>query len=1665
MNYDLAMSQIQRTRRSLLTACIFFLLSIASHGQQATESRALRVFIRAGAKTHGPGQHDHPRFLAEWTELLNDRGAAARGSLEFPTREELAQTDVLVMYAAEAATIEGDERARFESFQEAGGGLVVIHDAVCGSDSQWFKTRAGGAWEHGHSKWLEGEIGLYFSDPHPITRGIPHFDLDDEIYYDLHLDPTARVLANSFHDVFSITPQMWVVDEPQQRVFVSLQGHQHSSFSHPAYRALLLRGIAWAGKREVDLFNHPEELAALRYPPGGPTAPERAAEQLVLNEDFELQLVAHEPLVVNPISLDWDAKGRPWVAQTPGYPYKQQSSGIPAHDQITILRDDDGDGLMDSSTVFADGLDLVTSFVFHQDGIIVSQAPEILWLRDTDGDDRADERVVLFEGFGFGDTHATISNMRWGLDGWIYGTQGYSGNASRSIRSPHFDGGQRDFGHVPNGVFRFLPDGSAIEAHSAFGSNTWGLDFTPAGELFFTMANGSHLRHVLLSEDALGPHRLENTRTWRDIVDHREVQRLSTADRAPYVQIDFVGGFTAASGCTLYSGGAWPGEFEGNHFVCEPTVNLVHRDLVTPDGLSFQASKPRREEFLASTDPWFRPVQTRVGPDGALYVLDFYNQAAVHNDTRGPDHGPTNAAVRPDRDRHHGRIWRVQHREAPSSLPRGANFARSMTELRHLIDGGQGTPPAIDAADPAERVRALWFAYLTSKPDHQLARRVLGDRDAGVRRNAALMSGELFRRDQTQGVQFPLMVRAIDKDPRVQLAAISALRHFPLGEMEAQTLVPYYSLLEHDETRSAFVRTAQANVPLFLRVSLETRAGTSDEGELAAFDDLLERLVAIEGRSKEAARVVSTLGTLAAADASIAPVLPKLLTRLQRETPDGLDLASHAKAAGQAIAQLFEAHGSDGAIGNALLPLAARLGESPELQPAIDGMSQALLAGLMDPDASVALRHQALETLLELPSQRQAAIRASSALLDAYFQPEEQRRVIQALASVSEVQAAVVLAAAFPRVGVDARDLIFDKLTSRATWSQALLDALESGDIDRAELGPRRLFRLNEHPDQKVAERARALLQREGADSQAMDDLIASLLPSLQEPGDRDSGRELFIQNCAVCHRYEDLPDGVGADVGPALTGMGAHGAEHLLPFIVDPNRSVEAAYLEYVAETLDGELVAGVLTYDGPASITLSSSAGAKSVPRDELQSLRSTGRSPMPTGFESLGADGLRDILSFLCDDYRDYRVLSLDHHVNASTSLGLYDRRHDAKPMRFREFGVLDVFGHPMEVLDPDLVPRGDNAIVLKGGARDDWQSKTDRPQRVEIPVGFALQRVHVLGGISAWGHPFFGEQEPAVTWTFHYADGSSESRVLRDGVEFADWIRRHDVPGSRYVEGLLEDGGWGQVRHFSVDPSKPESVIDSISLESFDNRTAPTFLALTAQLRGATPRESNRAAPKEAPDFLIFGGGSSHDWQAHFAGSLRETLIASELRPAQRIAYSSSAQRLMQCLPELEFLILANNRSMTEAGLREALYAHVQADKALLLMHAATWYNWPDWPEYNRDLVGGGSRGHESYGAFEVRLEAPEHPALEGLPERFEITDELYRFELDQQGPGIEVLARGISKTSGQSYPVLWQLESESKRLFVTTLGHDGGAHDHPAFQRFVQNIAKLATEAR
>ncbi len=1776
-------------------ALLFALLALVFSAAAQTD-KPLRVFLRAGPKTHGPagnGLHDGPTFLAEWTKLLAARGCKVEGALNFPTAQQLEQTDVLVMFAANAGTIKGEQRAAFEKFLQRGGGLVCIHDAVVGDDPQWFKTLIGGAWENGVAKWLEGPESLYYVDrTHPITQGVANFDFSDEIYYDLHMMPEARVLAAAYTpntpntekaqqrgrpppgriSVYDIAPQMWVYEKvlpggQPWRAFVSIPGHQYKSFELPHYRAVLLRGIAWAGKRtNVDEFNTKEDLASLRYPEGGPSRPEKTLAKMVIHPDFKVSLVASEPLINKAMNLDWDPQGRLWVCETPEYPdgrdvnpatdYVQRwqkddkltDDGTrydrPAYDRISILTDTDGDGVMDKKQIFADyahgvpgGLERVTSFVFHKGGVIASAAPDIWLLRDTNGDGVCDKAEKIYTGLGARDTHSLINNLRWGFDGWIYATHGYSVG---HVTSPD---GKKDFGNIGSGVIRFKPDGSAMEQYSSKGGNTWGLQIAWDNEIFWTQpTSGDLLMHCVMSEQQLSLAHLPGVTSYNVAHKSTPVFPVIPYDQLPYVQIDLVGRFTAAAGCAIYDGGSWPAPWNYSYFCTEPTVNIVHHEIVQPRGVTYVGERaPGREEieFIAGRNMWFRPIETRIGPDGALYVIDFCNQAVIHNDTRGTKHGPRNAAIRPDRDHYYGRIWRVDHKDAKKlKVPNLAKASsedwspdwvkalenpnqqvrmtasrllveNGMTTMRknnrefpvHRVDVVQAILPVLESPSAQARIAALWtihrlgsFGAPTFMPT---LTKTLTDKDPTVRRNAVRIAGETptlvpvqyVERAMTEGIanqfQSAKLALVADTNASVRLNALLALASTDLDANIATTLVGLYPKLDDNWSKAALLGVASKAPTLFLDAAF---AGDPKlNGPLVA---QLTGLLVNSGNADEAARFVVALADKpAAVDDLKHSMLATLSANLRGAAP------AWTPPLQTALKKLVTS--SNPRIAAAVLPLAVRWDTGKSLAAEVKLEAGELTARLGDKSLSEDARAEVARTLLGIHQTSPEILPAVAKLLGAGHSPALQMRVVEALGELTGPDIGTTLTTALPDLSAEAQGAALNQLLKRAPWSLALLDALDSGKISPGLLGPANTHRLRLHPDERVSQRANAIMDKlRGPEAKEKQALIAKFIPEVEKPGNVAKGKELYTANCATCHQLGDL----GNFAGPPLTGMGAHGPVELLVHILDPNREVDFSFTAWSIETKDGEIYDGVVTRENANLVALRNAAGEKEIQKADIKARRNTGRSLMPEGFEALGADGLRDILAFICADNVRFRFIDLSGAFTANSREGLYNSGDPGGgSLPLAKFGIVNALGVPFNVVDPTRHPTGKNLIVLKGGPGE-AHSKTAFPQKVEAKVGFEAKQLHILGNVAGWGFPAVRENQPALKITVHYAGGATEDLLFKNGEEFADYVREVDVPGSKLAGGVADAGR--QVR-FASRTLKGKGVVEKLTFESFDNKIVPTTLAVTADLSadplppaprplgGAPAPVLKKAAKKDgnkkaAPvlvasaaggagvpasqgvltwsagtKVLLVGGGTSHDFQKFFNEADSATLKAAGCSVNYTEDGDVTARELAPQRGVDVVVLSVNAKEWATPALRKALFDFANAGKGLVLLHPGVWYNYKDWPEYNTVLAGGGARGHDRPLEFEVKVTNNAHPLMKGLPATFKITDELYWFEPEPQGTPVEVLATTHSPSKDKDYPMIWLVKHPKARIAGIALGHDEHAHNLPEYKKLLLNAVNWA----
>ena len=398
-------------------------------------------------------------------------------------------------------------------------------------------------------------------------------------------------------------------------------------------------------------YEHPEEEPLQQ----APLAPEHTLAYSQVPDGFEAKLFAAEPEIVNPIAMNWDERGRLWVLETLDYPNDKYPLGE-GHDSIKILEDTNHDGRADKITTFANNLSIATGFTFINGGVIVSAPPEMLFLQDIDGDDVADEQTVLFDGFLTFDTHAGVSNLRYGFDNWIWMAIGYAG----------FEGEVGGEWHqFKQGLFRLQPDLSNLDYLSHFSNNTWGLGFSENGDVFASTANNEHSAYLAIPDRYVETVNGFDLSGYSPIAPYNRFHPITDKVR----QYDVFGGYTAATGHALYTARQFPLEYWNRAaFINEPTGHLVHRGFLRQEGTHFVIEDGWN--MLASADEWSAPVMSEVGPDGALWVLDWYNLIIQHNPIpEGFEEGEGDAYETPLRDREHGRIYRIVHKESADLPP------------------------------------------------------------------------------------------------------------------------------------------------------------------------------------------------------------------------------------------------------------------------------------------------------------------------------------------------------------------------------------------------------------------------------------------------------------------------------------------------------------------------------------------------------------------------------------------------------------------------------------------------------------------------------------------------------------------------------------------------------------------------------------------------------------------------------------------------------------------------------------------------------------------------------------------------------------------------------------------------------------------------------------
>ncbi|HSH94513.1 MAG TPA: PVC-type heme-binding CxxCH protein, partial [Roseimicrobium sp.] len=955
-----------------------------------------------------------------------------------------------------------------------------------------------------------------------------------------------------------------------------------------------------------------------------PKSPEESLAAFEVIPGFKVELVASEPLVMDPVAFDWGADGRLWVVEMADYPLGMDGKGK-SGGRIVFLTDTDGDGRYDKRTVFMDGVHFPNGIMPWRKGILVSAAPEIFYAEDTDGDGKADVKKILFTGFREGNQQHRVNGFEFGLDGWVYAANGDSGGlivpVGGMLQSP------ANTNAAPIDIrgydIRFKPDTGEIDLIA--GQTQFGRHRDDWGN-WFGNNNPTWLWHYQLPVEYLkrNPYlAVKSTRTVtiaddppnRVFAIARLQQRFNWSDRVYEV--------TSANSAAPYRDVLFGPAFASSVFASEPANNVVHREVLEPDGVTFKSRRAPGEqdrEFLASKDNWFRPTMLKTGPDGALYIADMYRLILEH-----PEYFPEELRSRPDlRDGDDkGRIWRV--RPATATLRRVPNLTglkprelaaavnspngwqrdtaqRLLMELpRSSREEKDALLPAVvelkrlmTADDAKVRLQALFTLQALgvtdeAKPGAELVGIALSDKHPSIRAQAVRMASG------------PDVLNAI-KDDSVLVRYQAAFRLGDLTDPGAGPALARLAMRDFGDSnmRIAILSSANGHYEGMLKTVLESMRNPGFRSPISPM--LLRELAGLAVARNDVPSIKSLLGFLSGSISGEATQLRLaglggVVEALGRRNQSLSAFVKRDDVQMEAVLQGLEPVFAD----------ARRLAQDAKSQ--VDDRRSAML--LMGRSSKGAL----------------ADAKLLASLLNSIEPAEIQRAALDSLKEINLPEVSGTLLEGWRSYPPSTRTEVLGVLLRRTDWTQTLLDGVESGGVAPTELGAVARQKLLSHAQVPIRLRAEKLFGAVNTDRQAVIKKYSGV-PGLK--GDSARGAVLFRTHCTTCHSFK----GEGNAVGPDLGSMADKSVASLLVAILDPNQAVDAAYTPYTLETKDGRELTGIIVSETPASISLRLPGGTESaVVRSEIRKLSGGRLSLMPEGLESvLPPEAMADLVAYL-------------------------------------------------------------------------------------------------------------------------------------------------------------------------------------------------------------------------------------------------------------------------------------------------------------------------------------------------------------------------------------------------------------------------------------------------
>jgi putative membrane-bound dehydrogenase-like protein len=958
-----------------------------------------------------------------------------------------------------------------------------------------------------------------------------------------------------------------------------------------------------APRRELDFSS---ELPRI-----DPLSPDQALESIETRPGFQVQLTAAEPLVEDPVAMSFDADGRLYVVEMRDY--SEQDKDFLG--RVRLLEDTDGDGIFDTSTIFAEGLSWPTAIICYDGGVFVGAAPDIFYFKDTTGDRQADHKEVVYTGFERTNVQGLLNSFRWGLDNRIHAATSSSG---ATVTRP----GVEDFEPVELRRRDFSFDPKTFDLRPESGGAQHGMYFDDWGRKF-VCSNSNHAQFVIFDDNYMARNPYLAPPSPRLMIaddgGQAEVYRSSPVEpwrivrtrlRASGVVRGAVEGggraagyFTGATGIILYRGDAFPDDLKGMVIVGDVGGNIVHRKRLIPDGVSFIATRVDEEtEFVRSSDIWFRPVQYDNGPDGCLHILDMYREVIEHPASLPPEI-KQHLDLTSGRDR--GRLYRVVpegfqprpvpqfttlstaevvallahdnswHRETASRVLYQRQDRAAIPLLAQLVTGSE---------TPLGRLHALYALHGMNALTADLTAAALEDEHAGVREHAVKLA-ETFT--DSSLIRGRLANLADDPELRVryQLA-------FTAGEFPVSWKVPLLTRILIQDGADQWVRLAAMS-------SLAEGAGNvlasllDDEtfrGSKSGLD-IIGQLAQQIGRQNQPNELAALLGRLHTLGEQARPVQERMLSELIKGNPALRTSLVEGESGGVLQQMLADARKS-------------AADEAAELATRVASI-RTLGYSTFDDDG------ERIVSLLDLRQPQEIQFAALAAL-------GQFRDRIVGEALLERWQQLT------PSVRLEAEEILF----SRPAWTMKLLDALEEETIPLADVSPARLRLLPQHQNEQIRARAEQVIGTESAGRRQ--EIVQEYQSSLSLSGDLERGRAVFRKICAACHRLEET----GFEIGPNLATIQNRGKESILLNVLDPNREVNPEFVNYVVATEDGRSYTGMIQAETATSITLvRAEKKSDTILRNEIELMRSSGLSLMPEGLEKeIDPQSMADLIEYL-------------------------------------------------------------------------------------------------------------------------------------------------------------------------------------------------------------------------------------------------------------------------------------------------------------------------------------------------------------------------------------------------------------------------------------------------